>query len=298
MSRDLLIAEIEKLYSADGKNPESESFVERFLELLDIGEIRAAEPDPSPHETITGQVYTSGWKVNEWVKKGILLAFRIGKLTKMGNGWEAAPDFASQQFYDKHTLPIKNISIENQIRVVPGGTAIRRGAFISPGIVIMPPSYVNVGAFVDEGTMLDSHSLVGSCAQVGKKVHVSAATQIVGVLEPVGAMPVIIEDEVMLGGNCGIYEGAIIKRRAVIGAGTIITGSTPVYDLVKKKIYRKEKGQPLIVPEGAVVVPGSRNISGNSEFAASHGVSLYTPVIVKYRDERTDAATVLEEGLR
>ena len=282
MSRELLIAEIEKLYSTDGKNPESESYVERFLELLDIGEIRAAEPDPS---------CTSGWKVNEWVKKGILLAFRIGKLIKMGNGW-------NDQFYDKHTLPIKEISIEDQIRVVPGGTAIRRGAYISPGIVIMPPSYVNVGAFVDDGTMLDSHSLVGSCAQVGKRVHVSAATQIGGVLEPVGAMPVIIEDEVMLGGNCGIYEGAIIKRRVVIGAGTIITGSTPVYDLVKKRIYRKEKGLPLIVPEGAVVVPGSRKSSVSPDFAATNGISLYTPVIVKYRDEKTDAATVLEEGLR
>ncbi|MFZ1081150.1 MAG: 2,3,4,5-tetrahydropyridine-2,6-dicarboxylate N-succinyltransferase [Candidatus Kryptoniota bacterium] len=288
MSRDLLIAEIEKFYATDGKNPESELLVGQFLELLDIGEIRAAEPDPS---------CLSGWKVNEWVKKGILLAFRIGKLIKMGNGENNSQrDF--QQFYDKHTLPIKDISIEDQIRVVPGGTAIRRGAYISHGAVIMPPSYVNVGAFVDEGTMLDSHSLVGSCAQVGKMVHVSAGTQIGGVLEPIGAFPVIVEDEVMVGGNCGIYEGAIIKRRAVIGAGCIITGSTPVYDLVKKKIYRKEKNQPLVVPEGAVVVPGSRNVAANSQFAGSHGISLYTPVIVKYRDEKTDAATVLEEGLR
>jgi len=284
MSRDLLVAEIEKLYSTDGKNPESESFVERFLELLDIGEVRAAEPDPSLSAA-------GGWKVNEWVKKGILLAFRIGKLIKMGKGW-------NEQFYDKHTFPIKNISIEDQIRIVPGGTAIRRGAYISHGTVIMPPSYVNVGAFVDEGTMLDSHSLVGSCAQVGKKVHVSAGTQIGGVLEPVGALPVVIEDEAMIGGNCGIYEGAVIKRRAVIGAGCVITGSTPIYDLVRKKIYRKEKSHPLVVPEGAVVVPGSRDISGNSDFAAANRLSLYTPVIVKYRDEKTDAATVLEEGLR
>jgi 2,3,4,5-tetrahydropyridine-2-carboxylate N-succinyltransferase len=289
MSRELLIAEIEKLYSTDGKNPESESFVERFLELLDIGEIRAAEQNPS---------CPSGWQVNEWVKKGILLAFRIGKLIKMGSGWAEMQHFASQQFYDKHTFPVKDISIEDQIRVVPGGTAIRRGAYISRGTVIMPPSYVNVGAFVDEGTMLDSHSLVGSCAQVGKKVHVSAGTQIGGVLEPVGALPVIIEDEVMLGGNCGIYEGAVVKRRAVVGAGCIITGSTPVYDLVKNKIYRKQKDHPLIIPSGAVVVPGSRDISKNSDFAAANGLSLYTPVIVKYRDERTDAATVLEEGLR
>lgn len=282
MSRDLLIAQIERFYDTYGKNPESESFVDILLELLDIGEARAAEPDSSsPY----------GWKVNQWVRKGILLAFKIGKLTKMGNG-------RSEQFYDKHTFPVKDISIEDQIRVVPGGTAIRRGAYIAHGTIIMPPSYVNVGAFVDEGTMLDSHSLVGSCAQVGKKVHVSAGTQIGGVLEPVGAFPVIIEDEVMLGGNCGIYEGAIIKRRAVIGAGCIITGSTPIYDLVKGKIYKRERNIPLVIPEGAVVVPGSRNIAGKSDFAAKNGLSLYTPVIVKYRDEKTDAATVLEEALR
>jgi 2,3,4,5-tetrahydropyridine-2-carboxylate N-succinyltransferase len=282
MSRDLLIAEIERLYSSNGKNLESESLIERFLELLDIGEIRAAEPNQST---------PCGWQLNEWVKKGILLAFRIGKLVKMGNG-------CSDQFYDKHTFPVKDISIEDQIRVVPGGTAIRRGAYISHGTVIMPPSYVNVGAFVDEGTMLDSHSLVGSCAQIGKRVHISAGSQIGGVLEPVGAFPVIVEDEVMIGGNCGIYEGAVIKRRAVIGAGCIITGSTPIYDLVKGKVYHKERNQPLMIPEGAVVVPGSRSISDKSKFAGSNGLSLYTPVIVKYRDEKTDAATILEESLR
>ena len=282
MSRELLIAGIEKMYDSDGRNPESESLVEQFLDLLDIGEIRAAEPVPSE---------ASGWHVNEWVKKGILLAFRIGKLTKMGDG-------CSEQFYDKHTFPVKDISIEDQIRVVPGGTAIRRGAYISRGIIIMPPSYVNVGAFVDEGSMLDSHSLIGSCAQIGKRVHVSAGTQIGGVLEPIGALPVIVEDEVMLGGNCGIYEGTIIKKHAVVGAGTIITGSTPIYDLVRKKIYRREKGLPLVVPQGAVVVPGSRDIAKNSEFATMNGLSIYTPIIVKYRDEKTDAATVLEEGLR
>ncbi len=284
MSRDLLIAEIERFYDTLGKNPESESFVDRLLELLDIGEARAAEPDPLSADK-------TGWRVNQWVKKGILLAFKIGRLIKMGKGW-------NEQFYDKHTFPVKEILIEDQIRVVPGGTAIRRGAYIAHGIIIMPPSYINVGAFVDEGTMLDSHTLVGSCAQVGKKVHVSAGTQIGGVLEPVGAFPVIVEDEVMLGGNCGIYEGAVIKRRAVIGAGCIITGSTPVYDLVKRKIYKREKNTPLMIPEGAVVVPGSRNIAGKSEFASRNGLSLYTPVIVKYRDEKTDAATVLEEALR
>ncbi len=280
MSVELLIAEIEKFYEIHEKSPEVESFVERFLELLDIGEIRAAEPDPS------GPV---GWKVNEWVKKGILLAFRIGKLVKV-------EDAFSDQFFDKHTFPIKDISVEDQVRVVPGGTAIRRGAYISRGVVIMPPSYVNVGAYIEDDSMLDSHSLVGSCAQVGRKVHVSAGTQIGGVLEPVGAFPVIIEDEVMIGGSCGIYEGTIVKRRAVIGAGCTLTGSTPIYDLVNGKIYRKEKNRPLVVPEGAVVVAGSRRASG--DFAAKNNLSIYTPMIVKYRDEKTDAATVLEDALR
>lgn len=280
MSRELLIAEIEKLYEIHETSLEAESNVERFLELLDIGEVRAAEPDRSS---------PTGWRVNEWVKKGILLAFRIGKLMKV-------EDACSDQFFDKHTLPVKDIRVEDQIRVVPGGTAIRRGAYLSTGVVVMPPSYVNVGAYVDEGTMLDSHTLVGSCAQVGRKVHISAGTQIGGVLEPVGALPIIIEDDVMVGGNCGIYEGTIVKRRAVIGAGCVITGSTPIYDLVKGIIHKKEKGRPLTVPEGAVVVPGSRMAGG--DFAAKNKLSLYTPIIVKYRDEKTDAATVLEQALR
>ncbi len=280
MSRELLIAEIDKLYEIHELSLEAESNVERFLDLLDIGEIRAAERD---HTSPTG------WRVNEWVKKGILLAFRIGKLVKV-------EDACSSQFFDKHTFPIKDISAENQIRVVPGGTAIRRGAYLSPGVVIMPPSYVNVGAYVGEGTMLDSHTLVGSCAQIGRKAHISAGTQIGGVLEPVGAMPIIIEDEVMVGGNCGIYEGTIVKRRAVIGAGCVITGSTPVYDLVRETVHRKEKGKPLMIPEGAVVVPGSRTLAG--DFAAKNKLSVYTPVIVKYRDEKTDAATVLEQAIR
>lgn len=280
MSRELLIAEIEKLYEIHERSAEAESNVERFLELLDIGEIRAAEPDASS---------PTGWRVNEWVKKGILLAFRVGKLVKV-------EDSCSSQFFDKDTFPVKDITIEDQIRVVPGGTAVRRGAFISGGVVIMPPSYVNVGAYVDEGTMLDSHSLVGSCAQIGKKVHISAGTQIGGVLEPVGALPIVVEDEVMVGGNCGIYEGTIVKRRVVLGAGCVITGSTPVYDLVRGTVHRREKGKPLTIPEGAVVVPGSRMAPG--DFATKNKISLYTPVIVKYRDERTDAATVLEEALR
>ncbi len=280
MSRELLTAEIEKLYEIHETSPEAESNVERFLDLLDIGEIRAAEPDPSS---------PTGWHVNEWVKKGILLAFRIGKLIKV-------EDACSSQFFDKDTFPVKDIKLEDQIRVVPGGTAVRRGAYLSRGVVIMPPSYINVGAYVDEGTMLDSHSLVGSCAQVGKKVHISAGTQIGGVLEPVGALPIVIEDEVMVGGNCGIYEGTVVKKRAVIGAGCVITGSTPIYDIVKGVVHKKEKGRPLTVPEGAVVVPGSRMVAG--EFAQKNRLSVYTPVIVKYRDERTDAATVLEQALR
>ncbi len=280
MSRELLVAEIEKFYEIHEKNPEVESFAERFLELLDMGDIRAAEPDRSA---------PGGWRVNEWVKKGILIAFRIGKLVKV-------EDACSDQFFDKHTLPIKDITEEDQIRVVPGGTAIRRGAYISKGVVIMPPSYVNVGAYIEENSMLDSHSLVGSCAQVGRRVHVSAGTQIGGVLEPVGALPVIIEDDVMIGGNCGIYEGAIVKKRAVIGAGCILTGSTPVYDLVKGRVYRKDRHQPLTVPEGAVLVPGSRKASG--DFAAKNDLYIYAPMIVKYRDEKTDASTVLEEALR
>ncbi|HEY9166099.1 MAG TPA: 2,3,4,5-tetrahydropyridine-2,6-dicarboxylate N-succinyltransferase [Candidatus Kryptonia bacterium] len=280
MSRDLLRIDIEKSFDSNTITPETASCVERFLEVLDIGEVRAAEPDKNS---------PTGWRVNEWVKKGILLAFRVGKVVRIENGYP-------NHFYDKSTFPTKGVSISDDIRLVPGGTSIRRGAYIDKGTVIMPPTYVNVGAHIGEGTMLDSHTLVGSCAQVGKKVHLSAASQIGGVLEPVGALPVIIEDEVMIGGNCGIYEGTLVKRRAVIGAGCIITGSTPIYDLVKRRIYKKEKTRPLIVPEGAVVVPGSRIV--DSDFARKNGISIYTPVIVKYRDEKTDAATALEESLR
>lgn len=280
MSLESLSTEIEKYYSIRETGREIESYVDQLLDKLDNGIVRAAEPDPSS---------PTGWKVNEWVKKGILLAFRIGKLVKIGPA-------GSEYFFDKHTLPVKEISVENQVRVVPGGTSARHGSYIAKGVVIMPPSYVNVGAYVGQDTMLDSHSLVGSCAQVGKRVHISAGTQIGGVLEPVGAMPVIIEDEVMVGGNCGIYEGAIVKRRAVIGAGCIITGSTPVYDVVNGTIIKKEKGKPLTIPEGAVVVPGSRPLSG--QFATKNELSVYTPIIVKYRDGKTDAATVLEEALR
>jgi 2,3,4,5-tetrahydropyridine-2-carboxylate N-succinyltransferase len=249
-----------------------------FKKLLNSGEIRAAE-------NINGT-----WKVNTWVKKGILIGFKIGTLSDMSIDGRF-------RYYDKDTFPLKNLVVKDNVRVVPGGTAIRDGCYVSPQTVIMPPAYINVGAYVDSGTLIDSHALVGSCAQLGKNIHLSAAAQIGGVLEPVGAMPVIIEDDVMVGGNCGIYEGTIVKRRAVIGAGVILTGSTPVYDLVNIAVYRRTEEQPLIIPEGAVVVAGSRAITSNI-FAHENNLSLYTPVIIKYRDERTDAATALEESLR
>ncbi len=249
-----------------------------FKKLLNSGEIRAAEK--------TGV----DWRVNTWVKKGILIGFKIGKLSDMSIDGRF-------RYYDKDTYPLKNLITKDEVRIVPGGTSIRDGCFVSPHTVIMPPAYINVGAYVDSGTLIDSHALVGSCAQLGKNIHLSAAAQIGGVLEPVGAMPVIIEDDVLIGGNCGIYEGTIVRRRAVIGAGVILTGSTPVYDLVNVSVYRKTAEQPLIIPEGAVVVPGSRGIASNS-FARENNLSLYTPIIIKYRDDKTDASTALEENLR
>lgn len=248
-----------------------------FKKLLNSGKIRAAEK------------FGDEWRVNAWVKQGILLGFRLGTLA----------DFSINEhfrFFDKHTYPLQHLTLDRRVRVVPGGTAIRDGAYIARGVVIMPPAYINVGAYIDEGTLIDSHALVGSCAQVGRHVHVSAAVQLGGVLEPVRAFPVIVEDEVFLGGGCGIYEGVIIKQRAVIGAGTILTASTPVYDLPRKQIYRATEKSPLVIPEGAVVVPGARSASG--AFAREHQLSMYTPLIVKYRDEKTDVATALEETLR
>jgi 2,3,4,5-tetrahydropyridine-2-carboxylate N-succinyltransferase len=223
------------------------------------------------------------------VKKGILLGFRLGELTDLSINDEF-------RFFDKSTYPLKKLTTADQVRLVPGGSAIRDGAFVAKGVVLMPPAYINVGAYVDEGTMIDSHALVGSCAQIGKRVHLSAGSQIGGVLEPIGAYPVIIEDEVFIGGNCGIFEGSIVKRRAVIAAGVILTGSTPVYDLVREKIYRRSADQPLVIPEGAVVVPGTRRL--DKPFAREHNLALYAPVIVKYRDPNTDAATALETSLR
>jgi 2,3,4,5-tetrahydropyridine-2-carboxylate N-succinyltransferase len=271
---------IERLYEIPAEKIDRDDALQAIQELkdhLNSGNIRAAE-------------FAGGfWVVNSWVKKGILLAFRAGLLTEYSSGNQFS-------FFDKDTLPLKNFSIDDKVRIVPGGNAIRDGSYVAPGVVMMPPSYVNIGAYVDEGTMIDSHALVGSCAQIGKRVHLSAAAQIGGVLEPVGSMPVIIEDDVLVGGNCGIYEGAIVKRRAVIAAGVILTGSTPVYDLVNQKIYRKASGNPLVIPEGAVVIPGNRHIE--QPFAKEHKLSIYVPVIVKYRDEKTDAATALEESLR
>jgi len=248
-----------------------------FRTALARGEIRAAE------RTATG-----AWCVNTWVKRGILLGFRIGELVEMAAaaGW---------RFFDKDTYPLRPTTLADRVRIVPGGSSIRDGAYVAPGVVCMPPMYVNVGAYVDEGAMIDSHVLVGSCAQIGKRVHLAAA-QIGGVLEPVGALPVIVEDDVLVGGGCGIYEGTIVRQRAVLAAGTILTGSTAVYDVVREQTYRRSGERPLEIPAGAVVVPGARAVAGPA--AARWGLSLYTPVIIKYRDEKTDAATLLEEGLR
>jgi 2,3,4,5-tetrahydropyridine-2-carboxylate N-succinyltransferase len=271
---------IERLYDLPSQNIDNDDAREaigQLKELLNRGDIRAAE-------------YVGGkWNVNTWVKKGILLAFRVGQLK------ETSPE-GSFQFFDKDTMALKQFSLKDNVRIVAGGSAIRDGAFVGEGVVMMPPSYVNIGAYIDTQTMIDSHALVGSCAQIGKRVHLSAAAQIGGVLEPVGSMPVIIEDDVLVGGNCGIYEGTIVGRRAVIGAGVILTGSTPVYDIVKSAIYKKEKSTPLIIPEGAVVISGNRHIA--QPFAHEHKLSIYTPIIIKYRDEKTDAATALEESLR
>ena len=249
-----------------------------FRTALARGEIRAAE------RTATG-----AWCVNTWVKRGILLGFRIGELVEMAAaaGW---------RFFDKDTYPLRPTTLADRVRIVPGGSSIRDGAYVAPGVVCMPPMYVNVGAYVDEGAMIDSHVLVGSCAQIGKRVHLSAAAQIGGVLEPVGALPVIVEDDVLVGGGCGIYEGTIVRQRAVLAAGTILTGSTALYDVVREQTYRRSGERPLEIPAGAVVVPGARAVAGPA--AARWGLSLYTPVIIKYRDEKTDAATLLEEGLR
>jgi 2,3,4,5-tetrahydropyridine-2-carboxylate N-succinyltransferase len=247
-----------------------------FRDLLNRGAIRAAEPDASQ---------PSGWRVNAWVKKGILLGFRIGGIVEM-----------SGQFFDKSTYPLKRIRAGDGVRVVPGGSSIRDGCYIGRGVTCMPPMYINVGSYIADGSMVDSHALIGSCAQIGHNCHISAASQIGGVLEPVGALPVVIEDDVLVGGNCGVYEGTIVKRRAVLGSGTILNRSTPVYDLVRETVHRASDDAPLVIPEEAVVVAGSRAVK--SGVGKDWGISLYTPVIVKYRDASTDSKIQLEDLLR
>jgi 2,3,4,5-tetrahydropyridine-2-carboxylate N-succinyltransferase len=262
---------------------EHRALFSQFKQALNRGEIRAAEPDLAA---------PTGWRVNAWVKKGILVGFRMGAIVDMSVDRERLP------FFDKSTYPVKTLTETAGVRVVPGGSSIRDGCFVGRDVICMPPMFINVGAYVGDRTLIDSHALVGSCAQVGRRCHISAAAQIGGVLEPVGAMPVIIEDDVLVGGNCGVYEGTVVKRRAVLGSGVILTRSTPIYDVVKDQVLTASADQPLIVPEGAVVVPGARKLESRNSAAAKWGLSLYAPVIVKYRDERTDAKAQLEDALR
>ena len=279
----MLRADIERLFADNPKSYAADDFklFQDFKDALNTGEIRAAEPDAAVR---------AGWRVNAWVKQGILLGFRMGAITDM------SIDAARQPFFDKATYPVKTFSATSGVRIVPGGSSIRDGCFVGKGVTCMPPMYINAGAYVEDGTMVDSHAVVGSCAQVGRKCHISAASQIGGVLEPVGAMPVIIEDEVLVGGNSGVYEGTIVKKRAVLGSGTILNRSTPVYDLVTGAVLSASDEEPLVIPENAVVVAGSRAISHGR--GKDWSLSLYTPVIVKYRDSKTDAKVQLEDLLR
>ena len=275
-----LQSRIEEAFERSLKEESAEQFLalfNKFKEELNAGRLRAAEKK------------ADAWIVHSWVKKGILLGFRIGALRDMSINGQFV-------YYDKSTYPLKSISIGDGVRIVPGGSAIRDGAHIGRNVTCMPPMYVNVGAYVDDGTMIDSHALVGSCAQIGKRVHISAGSQIGGVLEPIGSLPVIIEDDVLIGGNCGIYEGTVVSSSAVIGAGTILTGATPVYDLVRDAVYLKTENRPLVIPPKAVVVPGSRPIlKGHGK---ELGLSVYSPIIIKYRDEKTDKSVSLEDLLR
>jgi len=278
-----LQAEIERLFE---QNPSSYAGADfqlfaDFKAALNEGRIRAAEPCPSER---------TGWRVNAWVKKGILIGFRMGQIVDM------SVDPERQPFLDKSTYPVKRVGPQDGVRLVPGGSSIRDGCYVGKGVVCMPPMYINVGTYVGEGTMVDSHALVGSCAQIGKNCHISAASQIGGVLEPIGAMPVIVEDNVLVGGNCGIYEGTVVKRRAVLGTGTILNRSTPVYDLVRNAVHKASDDEPLIIPEDAVVVAGTRAITHGP--GKDWGISIYTPVIVKYRDNKTDTKIQLEDLLR
>lgn len=272
-----MIEAIEKLFEKETFGDEDRRLLDTFLDSLDAGKIRAAENQ------------NGRWKANPWVKKGILVGFRMGVLSDRSIN----KDF---RFFDKDTFPLKSLELSAGVRVVPGGSAIRRGSYVARGVTCMPPMYINVGAYVDEGTMVDSHALVGSCAQIGKRVHLSAAAQIGGVLEPVGALPVIVEDEVLVGGNCGVYEGTIVRRGAVLAAGVILTRSTPVHDLVKETVHRAAADEPLEIPEGAVVVAGTRPVA--SEYGRANGLGLYCPLIVKYRDWKTEKSVKLEEWLR
>jgi len=269
---------------AEGTRADKAAARAAFFELqqqLSQGHVRAAEPDPSS---------ATGWRVNAWVKQGILLGFRFGDTV------DVSADHGRWPFYDKDTMPLKKPGVAAGVRIVPGGSTIREGAYVASSVVCMPPMYVNIGAYIDEGTLVDSHALVGSCAQIGRRVHLSAGAQIGGVIEPVGALPVVVEDDVLVGGNTGVYEGAVVKHRAVLAAGVILTGSTPIYDLPRGVVIRAAEGQPLVVPEGAVVVPGARAVSVGA--GKEWGLSLATPVIVKYRDDRTDTRTELETWIR
>jgi 2,3,4,5-tetrahydropyridine-2-carboxylate N-succinyltransferase len=287
MSLTQLQQEIERHFASGAAAASDPAAMTAFLALrsaLESGEVRAASPySASP----------TGWRVNAWVKRGILLGFRLGALEEMP---AAGLSFPGLSFVDKDTYPARRFTAADGVRVVPGGSSVRAGAYVSRGVVCMPPMYVNVGAYIDEGTMVDSHALVGSCAQVGKRVHLSAAAQIGGVLEPINASPVVIEDDVLVGGNCGIYEGAVVRKGAVLAAGTILTRGTPLFDLVNGTVVRATADLPLIVPENAVVVPGARAV--NKGQGRQWGLSLYAPAIVKYRDDKTDLSTALEDLLR
>jgi 2,3,4,5-tetrahydropyridine-2-carboxylate N-succinyltransferase len=276
-------AEIENLFDHKPESYTEEHFriFDEFKRGLNEGRFRAAEPDTSAK---------TGWRVNAWVKKGILLGFRMGSIVDM------SIDAARQPYLDKSTYPVKQFTPASGVRIVPGGSSVRDGCFLGRGVTCMPPMYINVGAYVGDGTMVDSHALIGSCAQIGKNCHVSAASQIGGVLEPVGALPVIVEDDVLVGGNCGVYEGTVVKKRAVLGTGTILNRSTPVYDLVRGEIYTATNEDPLVIPEDAVLVSGTRAITRGA--GKVWGISIYTPVIVKYRDSKTDTKIQLEDLLR
>jgi len=289
MNRDALQTEIDALHAMEAPDPDrAQAAVVALLRALDRGEVRAAEPDGG------------AWRAIPWVKRGILLAFRIGE-TREFRPWRTAdnPSFGGSDFHfsDRDTLPLRRMDgPAERVRIVPGGSSVRSGAYLAPGVVVMPPAYINVGAYVGEGAMIDSHALVGSCAQVGARVHLSAGAQLGGVLEPVGMRPVVIEDDALVGGNCGVFEGTLVGAGAVLAPGVQLTRSTAVHDLVRGDVYRGSEAEPLAIPPGAVVVPGSR--PAGSDGARANGIHLYVPVIVKYRDASTDAATALEEALR